>query len=391
MLLWSFLGLASPHPTDRLPVSESEQSGLQIIIGGNIEAELSGTLTESTTTHTLVFVDDGQNLDVQAADGVWVAHVVVGQKGGEAPLSLKMGETILWNEPIPIGAERTQLYLKVLIKQGRPIVKVDTFDTDAPPPAETENDLPPPSEADLKLTTPSASIPTVTEAPQNTLPPPAVPPFYESNLLLQILSTLIFLGLGFAAGSKYRQWKPPRPLHWLYMGNGKHSSEPVELLLGQRQCWSCHPSVNRIDLISMLIQALRGSGPILVLAHPARHGTLLQKYMGEAGLFISTEVPTPLSEATAQVHFLRRMGNPIVIIDDIQSLETAQNHEQPAAVVQDMLYWLPEGTSILALVSENYTGIVQHHLNAVEWPRQSPVPEAQSRPIQEAPQSPPLD
>ena len=59
--------------------------GFQIIIGGDVNAPLSGTLKEASTTHSLEFTDDGNGLDVQPDDNVWVAHVQVTQKGGEAP------------------------------------------------------------------------------------------------------------------------------------------------------------------------------------------------------------------------------------------------------------------------------------------------------------------
>jgi hypothetical protein len=113
---------------------------------------------------------------------------------------------------------------------------------------------------------------------------------------------------------------------------------------------------------------LQGAGPILLLSDPDRYPSLTQKLMGRPGMFISTEVPTTLDEAQRQVAHLRRLGNPIVIIDGVKALEAAQTNEPPESVLQDVMYWLPEGCSILALVSADYTGIVQHELTSVSWP-----------------------
>ncbi|MEC8379775.1 MAG: hypothetical protein VXZ96_05615 [Myxococcota bacterium] len=392
MWIWPLLAQASTHPTDSLPVSKSEQSGLQVIIGGDVDGNLSGSLIETGTTHRLEFLDNGKKLDVQLGDNVWVAHVKVTQKGGEAPLLLQMGKNTLWDEPIPIGSERSQLFLKILIKQGRPIVKVDTFDTDAPPPEEAEIEAPPPPiENTTANNTPTADKTSSTNQNQSNTdastasapPPPQASkpsaPFYESSVFLNTLSSLLFLGLGFIAGDRFRKMTPPQPLRWFYLGNGKASDHPAQhLIVGQRQCWSCSEDLDRHLLLSLLIKGLEGAGPILVLADPKRQGRIIQEHMGQPGLFVSTEVPCSLKEVEAQVKQLIRIGNPIVIIDGSESLEPAQANETQNSVVQDALYWLPEGTSVLALVSERYNGIIQHHLTSVDWPEPTQNPSHQS-------------
>ena len=393
MWYWPLLAQAAPHPTDSLPVSESEQSGLQIIIGGDVNAPISGTLTETSTTHSLEFTDDGNGLDVQSDDNVWVAHVQVKQKGGEAPLNLNMGAVSLWNEPIPIGAERSQLFLKILLKQDRSIVKVDTFDTNAPPPEEVEVDIPPSPTEDKPTedgtqsketapkqaeTTQAQKAPTSLNIPPTKTTKPSAP-FYKSAVFFNTLSSLLFLGLGFFVGDRFRKMKPPPPLRWFYLGNGNPNEDFAQsLIVGQRQCWSCSENLDRLELLSLLVAGLEGAGPILVLTAPTRHGSFIQAHRGQPGIFVSTEVPCSLAEVEKQVHQLKRIGSPIVLIDGPDSLEPAQTHEAQNAVIQDVLYWLPEGTSILALVSSEYNGIIQHHLTTVDWPETDQTPNQQS-------------
>lgn len=381
LVLFCLTGYSAPHPTDVLPVSESQVPGLQVIIGGKVVGTLNGHLGDGSEKHELSFKDDGNEMDVDADDGVWIAHVDLNQKGGEAPLVLTMDDTVIWQEPIPIGQVRDQLYLKILINDEKTIVKVDTFDTDAPPPEES----PPPPEDTLSIGLPQ----TITDnAPlQATLgsqassnqaqivpappPPSAKPsaPFYESTVLLQTLSSLIFLAIGFFVGDRFRRSRPDKPLRWLYLGHGQNPPSRGQLLLmGQRQCWACSESMDREALLEQFTSDLQGAGPLLLLADPERHASITRKLLGRPGIFVSNEVPTTLEEAQRQVRQLRRLGNPIVIIDGLKSLESAQANEPPEAVLQDVMYWLPEGCSILALVSSSYSGIVQQTLTSVSWP-----------------------
>ena len=229
-----------------------------------------------------------------------------------------------------------RLFLKILLKQDRPIVKVDTFDADAPPPEAAEVDIPPlPPEDEpavdgtpsnetapnqLRLFNPKVHRPISIFPPQATKPSA---PFYESSVFLNTLSSLLFLGLGFFAGDRFRKMKPSPPLRWFYLGNGKPSEDPAQsLLIGQRQCWSCSEDLDRLSLLSLLVEGLKGAGPILVLTAPSRHGPFIQVHRGQPGIFVTTEVPCRLAEVEKQVHQLKRIEAPL-------SSLTVQSHWNP--------------------------------------------------------------
>ena len=95
MLLFLSTAFASPHPTDILPRATFDLAGIQIVVGGDVTGELSGSLNNTGTLHSIVFRDDGQQADATSGDNIWSAHVAVTEIQHDSMLQLTTNGTTM--------------------------------------------------------------------------------------------------------------------------------------------------------------------------------------------------------------------------------------------------------------------------------------------------------
>jgi hypothetical protein len=330
------------HPTDVLPISSAfKKEGLQVIVGGDITGSLIGNIEDNGKPMMLSFLDNGAVADPVKGDGIYVAFLPIQQRGGSANASLKMAGKELWTDQIPIGSDRSQFILKIFIKAGHAVVKVDTFDIKKTQPIQNGNDRPPkPSKPMLKEQSP----------PQD---PSSNSVFYENVWFLQTLSVLFFLTLGLLLGKRWpakQQFSTRRPL-------GKKENNVPHPIIGKQQCWACQTPGPHLYQLS---QALMPQGSV-ILALSNRSVDYFEEQHSTGGVYFCQE-RTSNSDIVQLCRHLEKTGAVILLVDGLGALEHPSEGEEPEAVLKDLIYDLPNSISLLALINENNNLEITHRL-----------------------------
>jgi len=330
------------HPTDVLPISSTfKKDGLQVIVGGEITGSLVGSIEDNGKPTILLFLDDGAGADPIKGDGIYVAYLPIQQRGGSANATLKMEGKELWKDQIPIGSERSQFILKIFIKAGHGVVKVDTFDIKKTQTVQNENDRPP---------KPSKPIMKEQSTPQD---PSSTSVFYENLWFLQALSVLFFLTLGILLGKRWPVQQQFSIRHQL----GKNKSNVPYPIIGKQQCWACQTPGPQLYQLS---QTLKPQGSV-VLALSNLSVRYFEEQESTGGVYFCQD-RTSNSDIVQLCRYLKKIGPVILLIDGIGALENPSEGERPEAVLKDLMYDLPKSISLLALINENTKLNVTHRL-----------------------------
>ena len=310
MTPWLLLTVsAAQERAEDLPLADAQEPGLVVVVGDPggrfADGPPRGEVTDDGERIEFTLADDGLAPDLSAGDGVYTTRIDYEQRGGQAAISVMdaAGEP-LWADLIPIGTDRTDPTLKVLVVGDRATARVDTID---------------------RVAAPATGSGGTVRAPP---PPPAADE--DSSTLTAAILGLVGIGVGFFAGLRRgRRRLPLAPV-------GVPSTLPAGLPpIRDRQ-----QRLAVADLRATLIDwgpRLAAAGPVLLVPRAESRAAVSAALAGVGGVsWLTTERPE-IGDILDAADFLSVSGRVVVLVEGAEAVEPPEAVESADAPLADLL------------------------------------------------------
>ncbi|MFT5686773.1 MAG: hypothetical protein ACI8RZ_007730 [Myxococcota bacterium] len=302
---------ARDHPAAILPVSETSQSGLILVVGG----ELDGSPSAQVDSQAVILLDDGVSPDAISEDGVFSALVVLESLVSQEEMTVAIlahDTVMLWEDTIPAGSAQSRPLIKALVSNRDAAVQVSMLRLEGGegPPS------PPPT--------------------RDTVAPPAPP----SGLLTTVLPMTIALVVGGLLGGMIQRRRSRRALLVPVM---PLSRRPATL-----EVWSIPQAVELGAVAVGLATQQLSHGPVLLV--PCATSRQLMSQQGHVGMVWLASDRPETRQIVQAVEALSSLGRPVAVIEGLEALEEPVDDEAPDALLIEIRQSLP--CMVIVLVSE---------------------------------------